>query len=735
MFSRLGRFAARRARTILVLSALVVVAAGALGFTAFGKLQTDGGFADPASESSQAQELVDQEFGGGTDVVFLMSAGDDNGDDTGDGGVDDPAARSAGAALSERLAADPALTDVASYFTTDAPAMRSEDGRHAIAVAALTGDAGDEAVLDLRERYGTSEGDLTVTVGGPQAIGTDIGDQVGGDLAVAETIAVPIIMVLLVIVFGSLVAALLPLVVGLIAVVGTFAVLSVIGSATDVSIYAVNLTTALGLGLGIDYALLMVNRFREELARGSDTATATARTVETAGRTIMFGAVTVAAALATLLVFPLYFLRSFAYAGIGVVLIAMISALVVLPAVLAVLGHRVNSLRLPSARRSPSSVSQRWARIAGKAMSRPVLTGAPVVILLLLAAIPLLRVEFGTPDERVLPETTDVRVVGDTLRAEFAGDESRTMRLVTRDRAGETELADYAQRLSEVPGVESVTTSTGTFAAGTAVAPGNPALTSESGRHQLTVLTTHDGHSAQGQDLVGTVRALPGPDTLVAGPAAQLVDSKDAIASRLGLAAGLIVLTTFVLLFLFTGSVLQPLRALLFNVLGLSAILGLMVLVFQEGWLSGWLGFTPLPLDTSMLVLLFCLVFGLSMDYEVFVLGRIKEMHDLGADQRTAVTQGLSRTGRLITMAAVLLAVNLLAFGTSGVSFIQLLGIGSGLAILIDATVIRGILVPVGMRLLGRAAWWSPPFLRRLHDRVGLRESHDPAPDRELTRV
>ncbi|GAB3443621.1 MMPL family transporter [Actinophytocola sediminis] len=728
MFGRIGRFVARRARAVLVLTALVVVAAGALGFTAFDKLSTDGGFEDPAAESSQAQELIEREFGGGTDVVFLMTAGS--------GTVDDPSARAEGDSLTARLADDPAIAEVTSYFTTDAPTMRSEDGRHAIAVATLTEitDGGTE-VEDLRARYDADAGPLTVTVGGPQAIGTDIGDQVGGDLAIAEMIAVPIILVLLVIAFGSLVAALLPLAVGLIAVVGTFAELAILGSVTDVSVYAINLTTALGLGLAIDYALLMVNRFREELAGGLDPHAAAVRTVETAGRTILFGAITVAAALATLLVFPLYFLRSFAYAGIGVVLIAMVSALVVLPALLAVLGHRVNSLRLPWVKRTPSSVSQVWARIARTAMSRPVLTGAPVVILLLLAAIPLLRVEFGTPDERVLPETTDVRIVGDTMRAEFAGDDSRTMTLVSRDQVDETELGGYAQRLSDIPGVESVVTSAGVFTDGQPVAPGDPTLTSESGLRQLSVLTTYDGHSAEGQDLVDTVRAVPGPDTLTAGAAAQLVDSKDAIASRLALAAGLIALTTFVLLFLFTGSVLQPLRALLFNVLGLSAILGLMVLMFQEGWLSDWLGFTPMPLDTSMLVLLFCLVFGLSMDYEVFVLGRIKEMHDLGADSRTAVAQGLSRTGRLITMAAILLAVNLLAFGTSGVSFLQMLGIGSGLAILIDATLIRGVLVPVGIRLLGRAAWWSPPFLRRLHDRVGLHEAPEATSDRELAKV
>jgi RND superfamily putative drug exporter len=385
-------------------------------------------------------------------------------------------------------------------------------------------------------------------------------------------------------------------------------------------------------------------------------------------------------------------------------------------------------------------VSAVWAKIAATAMRRPVLIGAPVVILLMAAAFPLLKVEFGTPDDRVLTTASETRVVGDALRTHFPSDDSKVMQLVTRYPTGTTAIGEYAADLSRVPGVESVSASVGTFVDGHATGDGDASLASESMVQRLSVLTDFDPHSVRGQDLVGTVRAVPanGTDVLVGGEAARLIDSKDAISSRLPVAAGLIAISTFLLLFLFTGSVLQPLRALLFNVLSLSATLGTMVLIFQEGWLSSWLGFTPLPLDTSMLVLLFCIVFGLSMDYEVFVLSRIKETRDSGGTLTESVTHGLSRTGRLITMAAVLLAVSLLAFGTSGVSFIQMFGIGSGVAILIDATLIRGILVPVGMRLLGRAAWWSPPFLRRVHDRVGLHEgapASAPAADRELSKV
>jgi putative drug exporter of the RND superfamily len=716
MFGRIGRFAASHARGVLAVTALLMIGAAVLGVTAFGKLQTEG-FDDPNAESSQAKALVDSQFGGENDVVFLFSS------DT--GSIDDPAAASAAAALDDRLGSDPGITGYTSYFTTKAPPMRSEDGQYAIAVARIT-DEGH--VKDLRAEYGEGDGPVNVRIGGADAIGVDISNQVASDLAVAEAIAVPIILVLLVVVFGSVVAALLPLAIGTIAVFGTFALLSVLGSVTDVSVFAINLTTALGLGLAIDYALLMVSRFREELDRGQDTTEAVARTLETAGKTIMFSALTVAVALGALILFPLYFLRSFAYAGIGVVIIAMLSAIFVLPAVLALLGTRVNSVRLPWVKKTPSGVSALWAKVAAVALRRPVLMGAPVVLLLVLGAVPLLKVEFGTPDDRVLTDSAQTRVVGDVLRADFPGDDAKAIQLVTRHPAGTTVVGDYGLDLSRLPGVESVTTSVGTYADGKAVGLGVAGYASDDRHQRITVLTAHDAHSTAGQELVEQVRAVPahGMEVLAGGPAARLVDSKDAIADKLPLAAGLIAVSTFVLLFLFSGSVLQPLRALLFNVLGLSATIGLMMMIFQEGWLASWLGFTPLPLDTSMLVLLFCVVFGLSMDYEVFVLSRIKEMHEQGADLHEAVQHGLSRTGRLVTMAAVLLAVSLLAFGTSGVSFIQMFGIGSGLAILIDATLIRGVLLPAGMRLLGRAAWWSPKPLRALHDKIGLSESAPP---------
>ncbi|GAB3905148.1 MMPL family transporter [Kibdelosporangium lantanae] len=684
MFLRLGLFVARHARSVLVATLLVVIAAGAFGFTAFSKLRS-GGFDDPNAESSQVSALLKANFGVTDGLVFLIR-----------GPVDDPAVKQAGVELTKQLAADPKLREVASYFSTGAPPMRSDDGRYAIAVAKPVGELDTD---DLRARYDGTHGPIDVTIGGGATVGDDIGGQVGKDLAVAESIAVPLILVLLVIAFGSLVASVVPLAIGGIAIMGTFAELAVLGSLTDVSVFSINLTTALGLGLAIDYALLMISRFREELANGHDVSTAVGRTVATAGRTITFSALAVAAALAVLLVFPMYFLRTFAYAGVGVVLISMASALLVLPALLKVLGHRINAGRIR--RRTPSTVSPFWARFASSTMRRPLRAALPVLIVLIAAAVPLLHVQFGTPDDRVLPKTTDTRIVGDALRDHFPSDNSRAIQAVATT---PVDVAGYTRTLSGIPGVTGVTSANG------------------QGATLFTVISAGESRSVEAQDVVTAIRAS-GLALKVGGPAAVLMDTKASIGEKLPLAGLLIALTTFVLLFLFTGSVLQPLRALVFNVIGLSATLGLMVLVFQDGWLSGFLGFTPMPLDTSMLVLLFCITFGLSMDYEVFVLSRIKEKHDHGASLREAVVDGLSHTGRLVSTAAVLLAVSLLAFGTSGVSFIQLFGIGSGLAILVDATLIRGILVPAGMRLLGRAAWWSPKPMRRLHNHVGLSEA------------
>ncbi|QKW07624.1 MMPL family transporter [Streptomyces sp. NA04227] len=722
MLTAIAALTVRRARLVLALAAALVAVMAVVGTGAFGKL-LGGGFDDPDSPSTRAERLIEDRFGGERDLVFLVSPQESG------VSLTSPAVAERGQAIADGLRHDPTVTDVVSYWDAKSPGLASRDADSALIAAHIKGDdeqRGDRA-KELADTYAGDEDGVEVLAGGQAAAGNDITDQVGKDLALAELIAVPLTLLLLVLAFGSVVAALLPLAVGLIAVLGTFAELSVLGSLTDVSVFSINLTTALGLGLGIDYALLLVSRFREQLAAGDEVPDAVVHTVRTAGRTIVFSAATVAAALSALLVFPMYFLRSFAYAGIGVVVVAVLAALFVVPPLLALLGHRVNKGKLPWAHTVRGADGPLWGRIAGAVMRRPALTALPVLAVLLFVASPLLGASFGTPDERVLPESASSRKVAEAVQQDFPGDDTGSVQIVTDHSAGRAELTSYATELSRLPGVERVDASPGTYQRGTATPPGpqNAAL-SRPGADRLVVLTSTEPMSDAAQNLIKDIRAVPAPqgtEPLVGGDDARLVDSKDSIADRLPLALGLITITTFVLLYLFTGSVIQPLRALLLNAVSLTASVGAMVWIFQDGHLSSWLGFTPMPLDTSMTVLLFCVAFGLSMDYEVFVTSRMKELHDAGEDARTTVTAGLTRTGRMVTMAAGLLAVSFFAFGTSEVTFLQMFGLGTGLAIVIDAVAVRAILVPAAMRVLGRGAWYAPGVLRRLHERVGVSES------------
>ncbi|AXK32593.1 MMPL family transporter [Streptomyces armeniacus] len=722
MLHRIAELALRRARALLLLTLVAVVAMGAVGFGAFGKLQA-GGFEDPDAPSSRAQKLIDDKFGGDTNLVLLVRA---------DNGLDSPGAEQAGRELTAGVKDTPHVTNVVSYWDAGGSALTSEDGNQALVMAHVEGGSTNlaERAESVIDEWSGDRGAVTVKAGGTAALDKDVTTQVSGDLALAETIAVPVTLILLILAFGSVVAALLPLAIGLIAILGTFAELYVLGSITDVSVFAINLTTALGLGLGIDYGLLLVSRFRERLGEGDEVAEALRTTVRTAGRTIAFSAATVVAALSALLLFPPFFLRSFAYAGIGVVAIAALAALIVVPALLAVLGHRVNSGRLPWAQAVRKPDAPVWGRLAGVVMRRPALTALPVLAVLLLAASPLLGVTFGTPDERVLPEDAQSREVSTAVRDHFPGNDANAVQVVTRGPVAKEQLAPYAETLAGLDGVVRVQASTGTYTATGSTGPGpaNAAL-GRPDAQRITVTSDLESKSAAAQDLVREVRGTAGPggtETLVGGTDARLVDSKKAIGDQLPLAAAMVVFSTFILLFLFTGSVIQPLRALVLNAISLTASIGVMVWLFQDGHLADLLGFTPMPMDTSMTVLLFCIVFGLSMDYEVFVTSRIKELNDAGADNVTAVTRGLSRTGRIVTMAAGLLAVSFFAFGTSSVSFLQMFGLGSGLAILIDAVAVRGVLVPAAMRLLGRHAWYAPKALRRLHRKVGLDEGGGP---------
>ncbi|MEV8417547.1 MMPL family transporter [Streptomyces niveus] len=726
MFDRIAELAIRRARLVLVVAAVAVALMGAVGAGAFSVLK-GGGYDDPASQSSRAGKVIEEKFGGETNLILLVR--------TAEGSVDSPAADRSGQALVADLKAEKDLDNVLSYWDTDSPDLRSEDGREAIVLAHVKGEKTEqeERAKALIDTYGGQyEGGLTIEAGGGTAVGADLSAQVPKDLLLAEAIAVPLTLILLLVVFGSVVAALLPLVIGTIAIAGTFAELALLGGVTDVSNSATNLTTALGLGLGIDYALLMISRFREQLATGAAVDDAVRHTVRTAGRTVAFSAATVAVALAALLVFPQYFLRSFGYAGVGVVAIAAISTLFVMPALFVVLGHKVNNGRLPWAKKARAvSRTPLWGRIARTVMRRPALTALPVLAVLLLAASPLLGITLGTPDERVLPEDAKSRQVSEVLREKFNGNDDAAVHVVLDNAVDKASLASYATRLSELAGVVRVEAGPGTYADGRPAAPGpgNAAL-SRPDAQRLNVVSDLEPKSDDAQNLVREVRGVATPagtSPLVGGTDAVLIDSKDSISGQIPLALALVAVTTFILLFLFTGSVVQPLRALVLNVISLGATLGVMTWIFQDGNLASLLGVTPQPMEASMTVLMFVIAFGLSMDYEVFVTSRIKELHDEGEDNESAVTNGLGHTGRIVTAAACLLAVSFFAFGTAEISFMQMFGLGSGLAILIDAVAVRGVLVPAAMRLLGRSAWYAPPSLRKFHGRYGLSEG-GPAP-------
>jgi RND superfamily putative drug exporter len=716
---------------VLVGTAVFFVAAAFLGGGVASRLSS-GGFDDPASESSRATDTIKRDFGKQQpDLVLLVTAKR--------GTVDDPEVGAAAEALATRLAGEKSVTRSVSYWGAGSPPpLRSKDGRQALVLASLHGDEDEvlDSARDLSPRYTRDDAAITVRVGGFGEIFRQVNQQVEEDLLRAELIAFPITLLLMVLVFGSVVAAGLPLVVGALAIVGTFLVLLIISSLTEVSIFALNLATGMGLGLAIDYSLFIVSRYREELHNGLAPHDAVVRTVQTAGKTVTFAAVTVAVALAALLVFPLAFLRSFAYAGIGVAMLAGIVAVISLPALLAVLGPRVNSLRL--LRRDPKPVGEGvWHRIATIVMRRPVPIAVAVTALLLLLGLPFLRIQFGLPDDRVLPTSASSRQVQDDIRSRFASNEALTLQVVATGigdpAAHAEEINRYAAALSLTPGAARVDALTGSYIKGQQVAGPGPITARFVARDAawLSVVPAVEPYSDAGERLAKSVRNTPAPfPVLVGGNSAELVDSKASLFSRLPLAAGLIALATFVLLFLMFGSILVPIKALILNVLSLSATFGALVWIFQDGHLSGVLDFTPTgTLPATVPLLLFCLAFGLSMDYEVFLLSRIKEEHDRTGDNTRSVAVGLERTGRIVTAAAVLISVVFIAFATSGVSFIKIFGLGLTIAVLMDAFVIRATLVPAFMRIAGEANWWAPKWMRRLHDRIGISETEEPEPE------
>ncbi len=736
MLERLTRRVIAAPKLVLSLTLVLLVAAGIYGAGAAGKMLA-GGYEDPGSESTHASQVLDEVFGqAGAQVVIKLD---------GPSGTDmatDPAAQAVGTEIADRLATldyvqQPVLT------VWNSPQLAGELlSRDKTSTQIVFGvDGGDEHAprhaQELSDEFtGTRQG-VEIKVAGPALVYKQVNDQTSKDLLIAEAIAIPISFLLLIVIFGGVVAAALPVLVGIVSIIGTMALLRVIAEFVDVSIYALNLTTAMGLALAIDYTLLIVTRYREEVGRGLPRPDAIVRTMNTAGRTVIFSAVTVGLSLAALAIFPMYFLRSFAYAGLGVVAVALIAAVVVTPALIMVLGDRIDALDLRRAVRKmrgrpepePKPLEEGfWYRSAQWVLRHAVPAGLAITTLLIVLGLPFSGIKFGFPDDRVLPESASAHAVQKEIREQYDESSSSNTIVVIEGKVDDSAMASYASELSKVDKVTSVSSPAGVYRDGVVVAPAQPDLVD--GDHALINITGDvEPMQDDGQRQIEELRDVPRPDGATVsftGLAAVNADVVSAIYQNLPWVLLVIAVATYLLLFLFTGSVVLPLKALVLNVLSLSATFGAMVWIFQDGHFGGFGTTATGILVATMPVLMFCIAFGLSMDYEVFLLGRIREewlkSGRTREDNDRAVAVGLARTGRVVTAAALLMAIVFAGIAASQVSFMRMFGVGLALAVLMDATLIRMVLVPAFMRLAGRWNWWAPRPLRRLHDRIGLTE-------------
>jgi RND superfamily putative drug exporter len=703
VFASLGRFVYHR-RVPVVLAWVLVLGVGlGVGGQVLGRLGTGSGLRGDA-ESAVTSDLLARASGAGSEITGLLDGRS----------ADDPAFRAEVADAVRDLEAIPGVERVTGPWVAsrEVPGLVARDRRAVLVRVGLeTGMGGgfDRALNQVEERLRAVDAPR-VLVGGDEIAREEFQDQAQEDLKRGETLALPVMLVLLVLVFRGLVAAVTPLLVAAVAVAGALLILFGVSHVTDISVYSVNVITMLGLGLAVDYSLLVISRFREERAGGLDLPDAIERTLATAGRTVAFSGLTVAAALSGLLAFAEPFLRSLAWGGIGVVLVAMLAAVTLVPALLGLWGRRIRPGRATA---SDRGLFFRLSRVVQRAAPAIVVL---VAAMLVLVAVPFRHARLENSGLESLPRSSASRQLFGTVDARFPGGGTDPVVVVVESAPGSPPVADYLRRVGQLPGV-----------ARAEVRPGTPP--------QLTVLDVVPEGTSEGPvatRLVERIRSLERPVAAgVTGPAAFLVDYRDSLMSRLPYALGLIGLATFVLLFLMTGSVVVPVKAIVMNVLSLGASFGALVWVFQQGHLSGPLGFDPPGMvDITIPVLIFVFAFGLSMDYEVFLLSRIKEAWDQTGDNDRAVALGLQRTGRIVTSAALLIVIVFLGFAAGELLTIKEVGLGMAIAVVLDATVVRMLLVPATMKLMGRWNWWAPAPLRRLHDRFGLVERHPPAPAR-----
>ena len=694
MFEKLGSLIVKRKRLIFSLFLVAIFSAGAIGTSVFGKLDS-GGYNDPKSDSAKAFEYLTDVFKVKDPAVVLVVETIN--------GVNDPAVVATAAKLETSIKGESGVGSTLSYWSAGgAPTLKSSDENSAF-LFIYSEDVEWDNVQSLgkriQEKYDGKFENLTVYASGTGVFAHAINTKIANDLKISEAISIPLTFVLLVFVFGGLVASAMPLLVGVSAILGSLLVIYLLTLFTGVSVFALNLITGLGLGLGIDYSLLVVNRFREELHSGKSVDEAIKKTVATAGKTVFYSGLTVVITLAALMLFPLMFLKSFGYAGVTVVVMAVLGALVALPALLAILGKRIDKAVVRKGALKPKE-DGRWAQTARFVMRKPVSVVVLSLVILTVLAAPIKNIVFSQVDSRVLPASNPAAYAAQLITERFPGQEGNPIEVIIPGGANKIEqINNYTQEIAKVSGVVRV---------------GEPQILG----NDVRVIAIHDmgPRTPDAEALIKQIRLIPSPDqTLIGGVAADYADTQIGIAKTMPWALTWIAIGVLLLLFVFTGSLILPIKAVILNILSLAATLGVITWIFVDGnlkWLVGDFTTTG-SVDTGSIILVAVVAFGLSMDYELFLLSRIKEEHDAGRSNIESVATGMQRSARIITAAAGLLAIVFASFVLSGVTSIKMLGFGVAFAIILDATLVRALLVPALMRLFGERNWWAPKSLKR----------------------
>ena len=696
MFERLGHLLVRRKKAALALFLIGIILSGVFGSLIFSRLDS-GGYSNPKSDSYKVYEYLRDDLKiEDPSVVVVVDAGSRD--------VTTPEVAQEARALEAMMARENGVSKTLSFWGAGGEAtLKSKDSKAAYILVYSQSDAFSPESQKLgaifQEKYDGKYGSLTLYSGGVSVVGNAISDKIAQDLKISEAVSIPLTFILLAFVFGALAASAMPLIVGVAAIVGAFFILYLISLFTDVSVYALNLTTGMGLGLGIDYALLMVNRFREEIHHGKSVEDSIVTTMATAGKTVFYSGLTVLVTMVSLTFFPLPFLKSFGYAGVSVVALAVVGAVIGLPPILALLGKRIDKGVIRKSSITPKEEG-RWAQTARFVMKRPAAVVILSLVVLGILTSPIQNIRFAQGDSRMLPASNPAAIATALQADRFAGQTAAPIEIIVIDGATKTpEIANYAREIANVSGV---------------VAVDSPQVIGQDVR--LVAYHSMLPRTPEAQKMIHDVRDVKSPQgTLVGGVAADYTDSQDGIANTLPWALGWIALSVFILIFIFTGSIILPIKAVLLNVLSLAATMGVLTWVFIDGnlqWLVGSFTVTG-TLDTSIVILIAVVVFGLSMDYELFLLSRIREEHLAGKSNVEAVAIGLQRSARIITAAALILAVVFAAFVTSGVTSIKSMGFGVALAVILDATIVRALLVPALMRLFGERNWWAPKSLQR----------------------